>query len=53
MDLSDPLVDSALVGAIFEICIRLFRRASVDMRKVLLVDEIHKVCLPLFPRYPC
>jgi hypothetical protein len=53
MDLSDPFVDSALAGAIFEICIRLFQRASVDTGKVLLVDEVHKVCLPRFPRYPC
>jgi hypothetical protein len=49
IDLSDPFVDPALAGAIFEICIRLFQRASVDTGKVLVVDEAHKV---LFPSYP-
>lgn len=43
MDLSDPFVDPPLAGAIFEICIRLFQRASVDTGKVLVVDEAHKV----------
>lgn len=43
IDLSDPFVDPALAGAIFEICIRLFQRASVDTGKVLVVDEAHKV----------
>jgi len=42
IDLSDPFVDLALAGAIFEICIRLFQRASVDTGKVLVVDEAHK-----------
>jgi len=42
VDLSDPFVDPALAGAIFEICIRLFQRASVDTGKVLIVDEAHK-----------
>ncbi|KAI0291705.1 hypothetical protein BC826DRAFT_1092279 [Russula brevipes] len=41
-DLSDPFVDPAMAGAIFEICIRLFQRASVDTGKVLVVDEAHK-----------
>jgi hypothetical protein len=45
VDLSDPFVDPALAGAIFEICIRLFQRASVDTGKVLVVDEAHKVLL--------
>src|ERR1700730_5553669 len=44
IDLSDPFVDPAMAGAIFEICIRLFQRASVDTGKVLVVDEAHKVC---------
>lgn len=48
IDLSDPFVDPALAGAIFEICIRLFQRAKVDTGKVLVVDEAHKVLLPLF-----
>jgi hypothetical protein len=52
IDLSDPFVDSALAGAIFEICIRLFQRASVDTGKVLVVDEAHKVALLRFPRHP-
>ena len=43
IDLSDPFVDPALAGAIFEICIRIFQRASVDTGKVLVVDEAHKV----------
>ena len=43
VDLSDPFVDAPLAGAIFEICIRLFQRASVDTGKVLVVDEAHKV----------
>jgi hypothetical protein len=43
IDLSDPFVDPALAGAIFEICIRLFQRASVETGKVLVVDEAHKV----------
>jgi hypothetical protein len=43
IDLSDPFVDPPLAGAIFEICIRLFQRASVDTGKVLVVDEAHKV----------
>jgi hypothetical protein len=43
MDLSDPFIDPPLAGAIFEICIRLFQRASVDTGKVLVVDEAHKV----------
>ncbi|KAH9071679.1 hypothetical protein EDB83DRAFT_269057 [Lactarius deliciosus] len=42
VDLSDPFVDAAMAGAIFEICIRLFQRASVDTGKVLVVDEAHK-----------
>jgi len=42
VDLSDPFVDAAMAGAIFEICIRLFQRADVDTGKVLLVDEAHK-----------
>lgn len=42
IDLSDPFVDPPLAGAIFEICIRLFQRASVDTGKVLVVDEAHK-----------
>ncbi|KAH9173436.1 hypothetical protein EDB89DRAFT_730085 [Lactarius sanguifluus] len=42
IDLSDPFVDSAMAGAIFEICIRLFQRANVDTGKVLVVDEAHK-----------
>ncbi|KAI0282339.1 hypothetical protein BGY98DRAFT_113288 [Russula aff. rugulosa BPL654] len=42
VDLSDPFVDAPLAGAIFEICIRLFQRASVDTGKVLVVDEAHK-----------
>ena len=46
IDLTDPFVDPALAGAIFEICIRLFQRASVDTGKVLVVDEAHKVLLP-------
>ena len=46
VDLSDPFVDSAMAGAIFEICIRLFQRANVDTGKVLVVDEAHKVSLP-------
>ncbi len=46
VDLSDPFVDPALAGAIFEICIRLFQRARVDTGKVLIVDEAHKVLLP-------
>lgn len=46
VDLSDPFVDAAMAGAIFEICIRLFQRASVDTGKVLVVDEAHKVLLP-------
>jgi|SRR6266702_18469 len=46
VDLSDPFVDSAMAGGIFEICIRLFQRASVDTGKVLVVDEAHKVPLP-------
>jgi len=46
VDLSDPFVDPALAGAIFEICVRLFQKASVDTGKVLVVDEAHKVlCL--------
>jgi hypothetical protein len=45
IDLSDPFVDPALAGAIFEICIRLFQRADVDTGKVLVVDEAHKVLL--------
>ena len=48
IDLSDPFVDPALAGAIFEICIRLFQRASVDTGKVLVVDEAHKVLLPCY-----
>jgi hypothetical protein len=51
IDLSDPFVDPALAGAIFEICIRLFQRARVDTGKVLVVDEAHKVPLSLYPRY--
>jgi hypothetical protein len=49
IDLSDPFVDPALAGAIFEICIRLFQRARVGTGKVLVVDEAHKVlcCNPL------
>jgi len=43
IDLSDPFVDPPLAGAIFEILIRLFQRASVDTGKVLVVDEAHKV----------
>ncbi len=43
VDLSDPFVDPAMAGAIFEICIRLFQRADVDTGKVLVVDEAHKV----------
>lgn len=46
VDLSDPFVDPALAGAIFEICVRLFQKASVDTGKVLVVDEAHKVLLP-------
>jgi hypothetical protein len=46
VDLSDPFVDAAMAGAIFEICIRLFQRANVDTGKVLVVDEAHKVPLP-------
>lgn len=42
IDLTDPFVDPALAGAIFEICIRLFQRANVDTGKVLVVDEAHK-----------
>ncbi|KAF8264963.1 hypothetical protein EI94DRAFT_404699 [Lactarius quietus] len=42
IDLSDPFVDAAMAGAIFEICIRLFQRADVDTGKVLVVDEAHK-----------
>jgi hypothetical protein len=42
VDLSDPFVDAAMAGAIFEICIRLFQRANVDTGKVLVVDEAHK-----------
>lgn len=45
IDLSDPFVDAAMAGAIFEICIRLFQRAEVDTGKVLVVDEAHKVSL--------
>lgn len=45
IDLSDPFVDPTLAGGIFEICIRLFQRASVDTGKVLVVDEAHKVLL--------
>jgi hypothetical protein len=45
VDLSDPFVDAAMAGAIFEICIRLFQRANVDTGKVLVVDEAHKVLL--------
>lgn len=45
VDLSDPFVDAAMAGAIFEICIRLFQRADVDTGKVLVVDEAHKVLL--------
>jgi hypothetical protein len=48
IDLSDPFVDPALAGAIFEICIRLFQRASVDTGKVLVVDEAHKVLVTIF-----
>jgi hypothetical protein len=48
IDLTDPFVDPALAGAIFEICIRLFQRAKVDTGKVLVVDEAHKVLLQLF-----
>lgn len=46
VDLSDPFVDAAMAGAIFEICIRLFQRANVDTGKVLVVDEAHKVPIP-------
>jgi hypothetical protein len=46
VDLSDPFIDSALAGAIFEICVRLFQKARVDTGKVLVVDEAHKVLLP-------
>jgi hypothetical protein len=46
VDLSDPFVDSALAGAIFEICVRLFQKARVDTGKVLVVDEAHKVLFP-------
>ncbi|KAI9447790.1 hypothetical protein H4582DRAFT_25626 [Lactarius indigo] len=42
VDLSDPFVDPAMAGAIFEICIRLFQRANVDTGKILVVDEAHK-----------
>lgn len=45
IDLSDPFVDPPLAGAIFEICIRLFQRTSVDTGKVLVVDEAHKVLM--------
>ena len=48
IDLSDPFVDPALAGAIFEICVRLFQRATVDTGKVLVVDEAHKVLLPCY-----
>ena len=50
VDLSDPFVDPALAGAIFEICVRLFQKASVDTGKVLVVDEAHKVLLPSLPQ---
>jgi hypothetical protein len=42
VDLSDPFVDPAMAGVIFEICIRLFQKADVDTGKVLVVDEAHK-----------
>jgi hypothetical protein len=51
MDLSDPFVDPPLAGAIFEICIRLFQRASVDTGKVLVVDEAHKVLVVSLLQY--
>lgn len=49
VDLSDPFVDAAMAGAIFEICIRLFQRADVKTGRVLVVDEAHKVLLPSSP----
>jgi hypothetical protein len=51
IDLSDPFVDPPLAGAIFEICIRLFQRASVDTGKVLVVDEAHKVLVVSLLQY--
>ncbi|KAI0265152.1 hypothetical protein BC834DRAFT_1033285 [Gloeopeniophorella convolvens] len=42
IDLTDPFVDAAMAGGIFEICLRLFQRADVDTGKVLVVDEAHK-----------
>jgi len=53
VDLSDPFVDPALAGAIFEICVRLFQKASVDTGKVLVVDEAHKVLLPSLMQSCC
>jgi hypothetical protein len=53
IDLSDPFIDPALAGAIFEICIRLFQRARVDTGKVLVVDEAHKVLCCNIPLLTC
>lgn len=43
VDLSDPFIDPAAAGGLFEIITRLFVRADVGTGKVLVVDEAHKV----------
>ena len=50
IDLSDPFLDVASACGLFEIIIRLFVRADVGTGKVLVVDEAHKVVLPLHYR---
>jgi hypothetical protein len=50
IDLSDPFIDPASACGLFEIITRLFVRADVGTGKVLVVDEAHKVRLPLLFR---
>ena len=46
IDLSDPFIDPALACGLFEIVMRQFVHTDIDMGKVLVVDEAHKVCCP-------
>lgn len=48
IDLSDPFIDPAAAGGLFEIVVRIFVRADVKTGKVLVVDEAHKVRGSLF-----
>ena len=52
IDLSDIFVDPSTACGLFEIVTRLFVRTKLDTGKLLVVDEAHKVRVPVIP-FPC